>query len=858
MVQRNYDKLSQFVIIALLSMDNQWYDPRVYGVIYYHENEVAFEDDVQESYTASDKDDMHNSYNSTPHHSSMTPPRNILENKPEYIRGIKNSSVHVSVNEYPSTSSPSYQESHRSLIDDEKYKHEQQPWSSTMKKCNYHATKTPAKKNSTIAEIDVDLEAVKPKVDLRKSVSNGTVLSSSSNISKYQKMVAVGIPIGSVVHKMKIDGVHKNEIDSFIINHSGQEEKRSDQLGSLDDGRTINNTQDDRDGAVMPLPNPNLQHASLSSKEIGGNLDLSKYKKMVAVGIPIDSVAHKMKVDGVDQDQINEFCLNNGKSDRNSRNLIKPNVDKSKTYDGDCHSSADFCKVRFESDKELEKYRKMVSVGVPHQSVANKMRQEGVDAKKIDDFEITFGLKTNIAKQAHGGQMKEKVDSKAMVEECKLRIENEKTLLKYRKMASVGVPHQSIANKMRQEGVDKKLIEDFEIAYGLITAPRRNENICTSNGSRSLPLPIPPPAARRTSVKMQKIHWKAVSEEKVSNSLWADETNYESDIDEKEVRQLESLFGETKPKSKPAAVARSNSNKAMNLCLIDMKRANNVAISLAQYKVFKSYDDLCSAVVSMDSSQLTTEHLLNMKALLPTADEMRKMASYEGGTEGLGRAELFFLSVSKFPRFAQKLETFVFSLQFNFNVGELKESLHKLKNTCDKIVNNKKLAAILRKLLAVGNLVNEGAGKPRARGITVDSLLKTAKRTGSDGKTTVIYIVIANFLKQDETGSSVDFWTEIETLRDASRVDMKDCRNSFKEIEMGLKRVNISIEKEILESDNSKFLHRSSEFVLDATKTVNSLEEKISEVEASVRTLCSFFAEDPKSCQVRSTCYDDK
>ena len=66
----------------------------------------------------------------------------------------------------------------------------------------------------------------------------------------------------------------------------------------------------------------------------------------------------------------------------------------------------------------------------------------------------------------------------------------------------------------------------------------------------------------------------------------------------------------------------------------------------------------------MDSSKLSAEQLQNMKALLPTNDELKKMKLYKGGMEGLVRAELFFLSVSKFPRFAQKLDTFIFSLLF--------------------------------------------------------------------------------------------------------------------------------------------------------------------------------------------------
>lgn len=790
---------------------SKWYDPRVYGMIFYE-----------------DEHDLNGNQDTFKMYESETAHTECAQTKQSESQM---NAVEIKRLEFDSRDFNNQENNELEKCDMNPM--ERTPSGSIGRCISVKSSKNLYNASSTNNSIDAHL--VKPRVNVIRPDGSKN-LDMSVDSSKYQKMVEVGIPMESVIHKMKLDGMDHKIIDAFAVGKSTHGTKL-DNSGTPDERqkKMENNFIDGSDNSVeKKLLDDPRKDDELPSPEI---LNLSKYVKMVAVGIPLESVTHKMKADGVDQETIKRFVQDKSKSNCNDHEI--------KIGQGEDLPGIDTCKARFENDAALAKYRKMASVGVPHQSIANKMRQEGIDPKKIQDFEAAFGL--SVCKPPNHNSVGQ-TDIGDVVNSCKSRFENDASVLKYRKMASVGVPHQSIANKMRLEGVDQKKIQDFEITFGLRKASQKIATL--TNGS--FPLPIPPPTTRRTSVKMQKIHWKAISEEKVSNSLWADNTNYESDIDDKEVKQLESLFGETKVKSKSVTKARSQaqSSRAMNLNLIDVKRANNIAISLAQYKMFKNYDELCGAVATMDTTKLTSEHLLNMKALLPTTDELKRVATHSGGTEGLGRAELFFLSVSKIPRFAQKLETFAFTVQFNLHIKELKESLLKLKDACDSVVNNKKLAAILRKLLAVGNLVNEGAGKPRARGITVDSLLKTAKRTGSDGKTTVIYIVVANFLKQDESGSSVDFWSEIETLKDASRIDMKDCRSSFKEIEMGVKKVDFSIEKEKSECENSEFLQRSSEFVLEASKTIKFIQDKISQAEASVGNLCSFFAEDPKICQV--------
>lgn len=663
-------------------------------------------------------------------------------------------------------------------------------------------------------------------------VTNSSKTSTKDTMSRYKKMVLMGVPVQAVLHKME-----KDAVDSEVVALFKQE-----------------NQDDDNSDKTNHLRGAALRTVSEESKP-EGNMDLSKYKRMMNVGVLLDSVVHKMTNDGIGDAEIESFKRNNGNKDDNSAMKESAHVG-----------------TKSNVDPKLKRYTMMVSVGVPFESVVHKMQKDGCSMEQINKFKDINSQSEQCTTRVE--------DHKEKLADAKKLLESDDSLSKFKKMIIFGVPVQAIMNKMRQEGVDDAKINAFASVNGEST----DSSISRRNTTGNLGLPPPPQTSsrRRTSVAMQKIHWKPVSQERVQNSLWASAVESETAIDDAEVKELESLFGERKNnfqrkgKAQPG-ISTNRTSKKENISLIDTKRSYNITISLAQFKAFKSFDDLCQAVVSMDSSKLNGEQLQNMMALMPTQDELKKMKEYRGTSDGmtLGRAELFFLAISKTPRFNQKLSTFMFVLQFTDGANQLLDKLKKLERACTDIANNGKLAGILKRLLAIGNLVNEGAGKQKAAGITMDSLLKTANKTGTDGKTRVIDVVVANFLKQDQgeggngndDDSSIAFWTELKSVNEAARLDIRECKKSLRDTQNGINKVKFNLEKEediatcsfssaetesaAADALSTLFMERSKSFLLVSNTIVARLEAKIKETERSFETLCMFFAEDPKTCKVR-------
>jgi hypothetical protein len=183
---------------------------------------------------------------------------------------------------------------------------------------------------------------------------------------------------------------------------------------------------------------------------------------------------------------------------------------------------------------------------------------------------------------------------------------------KFVRQSKMGVPPQAILNKMRGEGVAADKIESFERTFGLATPKKAKKS------SKALP-------PRRTTVKMQKIHWNAVDESKLEGSVWGQD---EEELGKADIEELEGLFGEAKMGSpKGGAGKKAGGKKAQSggAKLVDEKRAYNVNIGLAQFKSTfgDDYNALVTAIMDFDAAKLGGERANNLKSLLPTEREIR-------------------------------------------------------------------------------------------------------------------------------------------------------------------------------------------------------------------------------------------
>lgn len=321
-----------------------------------------------------------------------------------------------------------------------------------------------------------------------------------------------------------------------------------------------------------------------------------KYFKMLRMGLPRGSVEHKMRTEGVDP-----------------KELDGPHIAPAPV------PAAAPTEAQIAAHKEkYSKYFKMLRMGLPRGSVEHKMRTDGIDPKELDGPHIAAAPAAAAAAPTA----------------AQIAAHKEK-YAKYFKMLSLGLPRGSVEHKMRTDGIDPKELDGPHVAAPAV-APAMS--------------PSKPPLKRTNSIR-KKLHWDVKKHNPVQlqhrDSLWSVSTSRESleelhiSISDESKNLLEKLFVKTVDPNKkrnlpPKGPAGSNSpdkKKAM-IVLIDMKKSQNIAITLARVKM--GFPELKREILTMNPTVLSSAQLQSLMDMWPDTQEQQAIDAFHGDINDLG------------------------------------------------------------------------------------------------------------------------------------------------------------------------------------------------------------------------------
>ncbi len=147
--------------------------------------------------------------------------------------------------------------------------------------------------------------------------------------------------------------------------------------------------------------------------------------------------------------------------------------------------------------------------------------------------------------------------------------------------------------------------------------------------------------------------------------------------------------------------------------------------------------------------------------------------------------------------------------------------------------------------------MNESSGKLKASGITLDSLIKTATKKGSDGKTTVIDHLVSTAISNNL--GLEKFWYDMPSVSDAKKFNLEDFQLSIRELRTGAKNIEnlINAESKALPDGMIKssktFLEKLVPFFSTCSTDINELQVLFNSSVGKAEQLCIFFAEDVKT-----------
>ncbi|TYZ67177.1 hypothetical protein PybrP1_001671 [[Pythium] brassicae (nom. inval.)] len=277
-------------------------------------------------------------------------------------------------------------------------------------------------------------------------------------------------------------------------------------------------------------------------------------------------------------------------------------------------------------------------------------------------------------------------------------------------------------------------------------------------------------------------------------------------------------------KSRPS----SPRGKSANIQLIEPKRANNLAIALASFRIHDQYEQIVSDLVAMSEKTVSAELLACLQRFFPTEDERAQLQAFGGPTTRLGKAEQFFRLLLQVPRMQERIDMFLYKLEFARSHRSLLAKVEVVKRACRDLLENFSFLQVLQDFF--------DAHKP------------TRFKVFQDQR----WVFQRDFLpRADEKLRS--FRRDLEKAAD---VELLDVQIQFNRLVAGIRSIRAFVDSRQGAAPDERDLAAHSAlqlFVAETRAAIAELESEYESMDAWADKLLGVFGESKATCQQLST-----
>ncbi|KAF4379014.1 hypothetical protein F8388_022101 [Cannabis sativa] len=225
--------------------------------------------------------------------------------------------------------------------------------------------------------------------------------------------------------------------------------------------------------------------------------------------------------------------------------------------------------------------------------------------------------------------------------------------------------------------------------------------------------------ARAQKAKLKPFFWdKTVLTNPDQSMVWNEISAGSFQFNEE---MIETLFGYNNEKNKNEGKKDSTNSETpvQYIQIIETKKAQNLAILLRALNV--TTEEVLDAL--QEGNELPVDLLQTLLKVQPTSEEELKLRLYSGDVLLLGPAERFLKILVDIPFAFKRLESLLFMCSFQ--------------------------EELLEAVLKTGNRMNDGTYRGGAQAFRLDTLLKLADVKGTDGKTTLLHLVVKEIIRSE-------------------------------------------------------------------------------------------------------------
>ena len=203
--------------------------------------------------------------------------------------------------------------------------------------------------------------------------------------------------------------------------------------------------------------------------------------------------------------------------------------------------------------------------------------------------------------------------------------------------------------------------------------------------------------------------------------------------------------------------------------LLDPKRSQAVAILLRS--IHLRMEDICEAIVMLDSSIVDTESIRALRDNRGTKEELVVIEDHmkKSPDVPLDKPERFLLELSLIAQFEERVHCFLFRSVFSEKLSLIEHRLAVVDRACQSLYQNPGVGAVLALILALGNIMNSGS-KVRgcAAGFDIDLLSKVKDVKTSDNTKNLLHYIVEYYVGHADKIAGMA--TEVCPLPDANNL----------------------------------------------------------------------------------------
>ncbi|XP_077074982.1 uncharacterized protein LOC143725957 [Siphateles boraxobius] len=278
------------------------------------------------------------------------------------------------------------------------------------------------------------------------------------------------------------------------------------------------------------------------------------------------------------------------------------------------------------------------------------------------------------------------------------------------------------------------------------------------------PAPLPPPLptkSKQLSERTKAFHWDLVTQDKIEKSIWSSRNPSKTEID---TSRLLELFG-VRELSGPG---RSESTSTMEI-MLNSRIAHNFNIFLKSFPVHPKELKDKLLIINEEEGGLSDEHIASLRRYVPTADDIEMYKSHKGDFTELHVVDQYMMEMCNIPDLSARLDLLLTLRELPICMEDLTPLIIQKIRMSQQLWACEPFVSVLEYLLAVGNYLNQNAGKDRAKGFRLSSLTKLSQLRGNNRKFTLLHALVEQImLREPRLATFFLELAEFETVPGAS------------------------------------------------------------------------------------------